>query len=77
MGNLHGRIHNERRQGAPLPASLQADLAAILAECLVAELREDDVARVQNVEKPTVACPGGTDRRKGKGVEGEYAVTTE
>ncbi len=62
MRTRHGHIGDERRQRVPLPAPLQADLAAILAECLVAELREDDVARVQNVEKPTVACPGGTDR---------------
>ncbi len=61
----------------PLPAALKADLAAILADALVAELREEDASRAQDAMEATVDFPGGTDRRKGKGVEGEYAVTTE
>ena len=62
MRNRDSHIGDIRRPGVPLPAPLQADLASILAECLVAELREDNVARGQKVEKPTVESPRGTDR---------------
>ncbi len=59
MENPHDRIGNTRRQRMPLPAALQEDLAAILADVLVAELREEDASQVQ---KATVESPGGTDR---------------
>ncbi len=58
----HGNIGEQQRDGVSLPAALKDDLAALLAECLVSELREDNVARGQNVEKPTVESPSGTDR---------------
>ncbi len=46
-----------------LPTALKDELAAILAECLIAELREEHIACVQDVEKPTVNSPGGTNQK--------------
>ncbi len=59
MRNRDGRIGDERRQRVPLLAPRQADLAGILADTLVADVREEDTRRVQ---KATVESPRGTDR---------------
>ena len=59
----HRPLRDEQQcPGMLLPTALKDELAAILAECLIAELREEHIACVQDVEKPTVNSPGGTDR---------------
>ncbi len=62
MGNPDGRIGETRRHGMPLPAALKDDLAAILADALVAELREEDATQAWDAKEATVKSPGGTDR---------------
>ncbi len=55
--NAHDRIGNTRRQRGPLLSSRQADLAAIWADVLVADRREEDMNKV------TDNSPRGINRR--------------
>ena len=52
MGKYHGRIGDKRRPGVPLPAPPQMELATLLAECLIADMRD----------KVMVKSPRGIDR---------------
>ena len=55
-------IGDIRRPGVALPAPPQADLAAILADALVADVREEDAAQARDAKERMVKSPSGTDR---------------